>query len=127
MAEHNHRLTAYGSQLCQPVLHQTRANALALPVRTHRHRGQCSGPDRPALDLDAEAAEQDVPDDLARVEGQALDPHQAVIPQLANERTLSVAPECGTIQIGNGRRAVGGCHDNLRPDDHCGKSRLSRQ
>src|SRR5690349_10247707 len=59
MAEHNHCFAAYRSQLCQPVVHQTGADTLVLPVRMDRHRGQCSGLDRPALDLDTQAAEQD--------------------------------------------------------------------
>jgi hypothetical protein len=113
MAEHYHRLTTYGSQLCQPVPHQTGADALALSVRTDRHRGQRGRPDPAAVNLDREAAEQDLPDKLARNEGHALDQHEAIMPQPGDEPTFTIASKRGMVQIGNGRVTAGGSRDNL--------------
>ena len=47
MPEYYHCLTAYASQLCQPVLHQTGADTLALPVggsRNGRAKSDGRGP-----------------------------------------------------------------------------------
>jgi hypothetical protein len=113
MAEHNHRLAVDGSQFCQSVLHQTGADALALPVSTDCHRSQRSRTDLVAINFDVEAAEQDVPDQPVRVEGSAFDQHQPVIPQPSNKCAFSVASEHGTIQIGNGRIVFRGGGDNI--------------